>query len=80
MNGTIAGLSLKTFLFGVAVLLFLGIYVGIVLFGENSLPVLNRLQTEKATLIAERHKLREENRRLQKRYFELKQLIPEEER
>jgi len=74
----IAGLSLKALLVTVIGILLFGIYVGILIYGENSLTVLNHLQEKKQVLIQEEKALKTENQRLQKEYFELKQLEPKE--
>ena len=114
----IAGLSLKTLLVTTIGILLLGIYVGILIFGENSLTVLNHLKEKidfeeelkkfldleevlvekkakqgrrrimkqvdmkpnikKQALRQEEKSLKTENQRLQKEYFELKQLEPKE--
>lgn len=76
--GAIAGLSLKTFLVTTIGILLFGIYVGILIFGENSLTVLNQLKEKKQGLIHEEKSLKIENQRLQKEFFELKQLEPKE--
>ena len=73
-GGSWFGFSLRSlFLIFLGILLF-GFYVGALLFGENSLEVLNGLDREKRQLQAERHALQRENQRLQKRYFELLQI------
>ena len=74
----IAGFSLKTFLVTVLGILLFGIYVGVLMYGENSLTVLNKLKEEKQTLRKEKKDIRTENQRLQKEFFELKQLEPKE--
>jgi len=61
----------------IGILLF-GIYVGILMYGENSLTVLNQLKEKKESLSLEDKTLKVENQRLQKEYFELKQLEPKE--
>jgi len=61
----------------VAILLF-GIYVGVLMYGENSLTVLLHLQKKKSALQEEAHMLKSQNQKLQKEYFELKQLEPKE--
>ena len=75
---TLAGLSLKTLLAATIAILLFGIYVGVLIYGENSLTVLQHLKEEKASLQKEKHALKAENQRLQKAYFELKQLEPKE--
>jgi len=74
----IAGLSLKAFLVTAIGILLFGIYVGILIYGENSLTVLNHLKEKKQALSQEERVLKVENQRLQKEYFELKQLEPKE--
>jgi len=74
----IAGFSLKTFLVTTIGILLFGIYVGVLMYGENSLTVWNQLKEKKKNLIEEEKVLKVENQRLQKVYFELKQLEPKE--
>ena len=74
----IAGLSLKTFLVTAIGILLFGIYLGILIYGENSLTVLNQLKEKKQGLTQEERVLKIENQRLQKEFFELKQLEPKE--
>ena len=75
---TFAGLSLKTLLVTAIGILLFGIYVGILIYGENSLTVLNQLKEKKQGLFQEEKSLKNENQRLQKEFFELKQLEPKE--
>ena len=77
-EGGIAGLSLKAFLVTAIGILLFGIYVGVLVYGENSLTVLNQLKEKKQGLSLDEKKLKVENQRLQKEYFELKQLEPKE--
>ena len=72
----IAGLSIKALLVTAIGILLFGIYVGILIYGENSLTVLNQLKEKKQRLLEEGKTLKSENQRLQKEYFELKQLEP----
>ena len=74
----IAGFSLKTFLVTALGILLFGIYVGVLMYGENSLTVLNELKEKKHNLSLAGKALKVENQRLQKEYFELKQLEPKE--
>ena len=74
----IAGLSIKTLLITAIGILLFGIYLGILIYGENSLTVLNQLKEKKQGLIQEERILKIENQRLQKEFFELKQLEPKE--
>ena len=75
---TLAGLSLKTLLMATIGFLLFGIYVGILIYGENSLTVLQHLKEKKVALKHEAQVLKQENQVLQKEYFELKQLEPKE--
>jgi hypothetical protein len=77
-GASIAGLSLKAFLVTVLGILVFGVYVGVLIYGENSLTVLNQLKEKKQNLSLEEKILKTENQRLQKEYFELKQLEPKE--
>ena len=74
----IAGLSLKAILVTVIGILLFGIYVGILIYGENSLTVLNHLKEKKKILQQEEKSLKAKNQSLQKELFELKQLEPKE--
>lgn len=74
----IAGLSIKTFLITLIGILLFGIYIGVVLYGTNSLEVYTNLQTKKRHLIYEARRLNRENQALQKEYLGLKQLEPKE--
>ena len=75
---TLAGLSLRTLLIATIGILLLGIYIGILVYGENSLNVLQHLKVKKQALQEEAQILKTENQKLQKEYFELKQLEPKE--
>ena len=72
----IAGFSLKAFLVTVLGILLFGIYVAVLMYGENSLTVLNDLKEKKEFLVKEKKSIKIENQRLQKEFFELKQLEP----
>lgn len=69
-------LALKMAALGILVIIF-GVYVGNMLFGKSSLDVLLNLQTQKEYLQKSVIDLKKENARLQKQYFELRQLDPE---
>ena len=68
------GFSVRSLLLIVAGIFLFGFYVGVLLFGENSLEVLNGLYREKAQLTSEKMRLQRENQKLQKQYFELLQI------
>jgi len=57
-----------------------GIYVGDMLFGKSSLDVLLNLQSQKQMLSRSIENLKQENAVLQKEYFELKDLDPEQQK
>ncbi len=77
-EGGLAGYSLKTFLMTALGILLFGIYVGVLMYGENSLSVWNHLKEKKRHLVEEKRELKAENQKLQKEFFELKQLEPKE--
>jgi len=62
----------------IALTIFLSYHVANTLFGDNSLEVYNSLKHKKIYLEKEIVRLQEENAYLQKEYFELKNLEPEE--
>ena len=68
------GLSLKKFLFLLSIVLISGIYIGILLYGTNSIEVLLGLQDYENFLEDEIARLKSENAALQKEYFELKEI------
>ncbi len=68
---------LKIFIL-IMVVIGLGLYVGNLLYGKNSLDVLLSLQDKKELFKSEIQKYKNENAKLQKEYFELLQLEPEQ--
>jgi len=72
-------LSLKTILLTLIGILLFGVYMGVLLFGDNSLSVLSQLKEKKANLLHEEMVLKQQNQKLQKEFFVLKQLEPKEE-
>ncbi len=68
------GLSLTKFLILLIVVLASGVYIGILLYGTNSLEVLLGLQDYEEYLQSEISRLRTQNAELQKEYFELKEI------
>lgn len=68
------GLSLGKFIFLLGVVLALGIYLGVLLYGTNSVEVLLGLQEYENYLQEEIVRLKQENATLQKEYFELKEI------
>ncbi len=68
------GLSLAKFLLLVFIVLSIGIYLGVLLYGTNSLEVLFGLQDYEEYLQTEIHRLKDNNAELQREYFELKEI------
>jgi cell division protein FtsB len=59
-------------------IVLLGVYIGTIFFGTNSLEVQLNLSDYKEDLQIRIEELKKDNARLQKEYFELKQLEPQE--
>lgn len=68
------GLSLKKFFLLVSIVVVFGIYLGIILYGTNSVEVLLGLEDYENSLQSEVERLRQENAELQREYFELKEI------
>lgn len=68
------GLSLSKFFALFAVVIALGIYLGVLLYGTNSLEILFGLQDYENYLEDEVYRLKDENAELQREYFELKEI------
>ncbi len=66
----ILGLSLKIFVVTALIVIFLGIYVANLIYGDHSLHVLQNLQKEKTHLKDEISLLKQENAKLHKQYLE----------
>ncbi len=72
------GMFLLIALISLLATIYFSYYVTNVLFGDNSLQVYNSLKHKKDFLEKEILRLQKENAYLQKEYFELKNLEPEE--
>lgn len=68
------GLSTSKFLIASGFVLLLGVYLGFIFFGNNSLSVLLDLEEHQNYLSEDIERLKTENAVLQKQYFELKEL------
>lgn len=68
------GLSFSKFLILFFIIVILGVYVGILLYGTNSLEVLFGLQDYENYLQTEIVKLKTQNASLQREYFELREI------
>ena len=73
------GLSPGKFLMALFAVLGLGIYIGVLLFGDNSLEILLGLEEYETYLQEQIETLKSDNAKLQKEYFELKELERESE-
>ncbi len=68
------GLSLTKFFVLFFIIVLLGVYVGILLYGSNSIEVLFGLQDYEDYLQDEIVQLKTQNAELQREYFELKEI------
>ena len=68
------GLSTAKFLVACAFVLALLFYLGVLIFGNNSLSVLFQLEEHQSYLSDDIENLKTQNAALQKQYFELKEL------
>ena len=66
----ILGLSFKVFLATTFVVALLGIYVANLLFGNNSLQILQKLEKQEVTLKVQIETLKQKNAKLHKKYLE----------
>ncbi len=68
------GLSLAKFIILVLMVLAFGIYIGLLLYGTNSIEILFGLQEYQTYLSDESFRLKHENAELQSKFFELKEI------
>lgn len=68
------GLSTTKFLLASGFVLVVGVYMGFIFFGDNSLSVLLDLEEHQDYLSEDIERLKAENAALQKQYFELQEL------
>jgi len=68
------GLSLSKFFFLFFLVVALGVYLGVLLYGTSSLEILFGLQDYESYLQSEISTLKIENAELQREYFELKEI------
>jgi len=69
-----AGISIKYIMVSFVITLLLGVYIANIFFGTNSIYTLVELREKKRILQNRVHTLKQNNKTLQKSYFELKQL------
>ncbi len=72
------GLSLKKIIVIAVLVIVIGIYLGNLFFGKNSLDALWHLQEYEQSLASEVKQLKNENALMQKEYFELKEITTSE--
>ncbi len=68
------GMPLKSIAIMLVGVVFLGFYLGVLLFGENSILILDKLQNELSGLNKEKKEIKIANQKLQKYYFDLIQI------
>ena len=68
------GLSLERFSLFLIIIIIFGVYIGILLYGTNSLEVLFSLEDYENYLQNEISTLKSQNASLQREYFELKEI------
>ena len=68
------GLSLSKFFVLFLIVLAIGIYLGVLFYGTNSIEILFGLEEYQDYLHTEVHRLKDENSELQRKYFELKEI------
>lgn len=68
------GISFAKFILMFAIVIGFGVYLGMLLYGTNSLEVLFGLQDYETYLQSEVDRLKNENAELQREYFELKEI------
>ena len=68
------GLSLSKFIVLFLIIVLLGIYLGVLLYGTNSFEILSGLEDYQDYLQDEVVRLKNENAELQREYFELKEI------
>ena len=76
----IAGLSVKTMLLSAIALLVFLIFVGYLVYGDRGLLALIDLKQDEKMLTHQKATLQALNRDLQKKYLDLKQLQPKDDR
>lgn len=68
------GLPTEKFLLAAGIVMIVGVYMGLIFFGDNSLSVLLDLEEHQNYLTEDIERLKAENAALQKQYFELREL------
>ncbi len=76
---SVDGFSFLQILFLTFMVLGAAVFVGDMLFGRNSWQVLESLKKQQRILDQKIDRISRENANLQKKYFELKSLMPEDE-
>ncbi|MEA1917258.1 MAG: hypothetical protein U9N42_06985 [Campylobacterota bacterium] len=68
------GLTLNSFIIAIVFVVASGVYIGVLLFGDNSLEVYMNLEEYEYKLSNKISNIKKENSLLQKEYFELREL------
>lgn len=68
------GISFLKFFMLILIVLVIGIYLGVLFYGTNSIEILFGLEEYQDYLHTEIHRLKDENSELQRKYFELKEI------
>lgn len=68
------GLSFSRFFVLLLMIIVIGVYVGNILYGANSMEVLVGLQDYETYLKTQTHELKNQNAELQREYFEIKEI------
>ncbi len=68
------GLSVAKFFLLLSIVAVIGIYLGVLFYGTNSIEILFGLEEYQDYLQTEIHQLKDENSELQRKYFELKEI------
>jgi len=71
------GIPIQRIIIALVIVIVLGVYTGVLLFGPNSLMVLMGIEEQRSSYERYIKTLKAKNAALQKEYFELKQLEPE---
>ena len=72
------GLSWKKIIFIASFVIIIGVYLGNLFFGKNSVDALWQLQEYESSLAQEVKQLKQENALMQKEYFELEEITTSE--
>ncbi|MBD3831682.1 MAG: septum formation initiator family protein [Arcobacter sp.] len=75
---TLSSIPIRKKIYLIGGIFVAGIYIGVMLFGENSILALYKIYKEKKEITKEIESLKESNQKLQEEFFLLKQLEPKD--